>query len=67
MIRSYEIKSIKDFHQQIRINFDEDTLLLLLAVYICQIVILCQLAFKKRKERKIWTKESLRRRETLGT
>ena len=38
MIKSYEIKSIKDFHQQIRINFDEDALLLLLAVYICQTV-----------------------------
>ena len=38
MIKSYEIKSIKDFHQQIRINFDEDNLLLLLAVYICQTV-----------------------------
>ena len=67
MIKSCEIKSIKECHQQIRINFDEDILLLLLAVYICQTVILCKLAFKKRKERKIWEKESLRRRETLGT
>ena len=49
MIRSYEIKSIKDFHQQIRINFDEDTLLLLLAVYICQIVILCHWHLKNVK------------------
>ena len=38
-------------------NFDEDTLLLLLPVCICQTVILCQLPFKKRKKSKIWVKE----------
>ena len=43
-------------------NFNEDTLLLLLAVCICQTIVLCQLPFKKRK---IWVKEWLRPRETL--
>ena len=47
-------------------TFDEDTLLLLLAVCICQTVTLCQFPFKKRKKRKIWVKEWLRRQETLG-
>ena len=47
-------------------NFDEDTLLLLLAVCICQAVILCQFPFKKSKKHKIWVREWLRRRETLG-
>ena len=44
-------------------NFDEDTLLMLLVIFICQAVALCQLPFKKRKT---WVKERLRRRETLG-
>ena len=47
-------------------NFDEDILLLLLAACVCQTVILCQLTFKKSKNRKIWAKESLRRQETLS-
>ena len=47
-------------------NFDEDTLLLLLAVCIFQAAFLCQLPFKKRKNRKTWLKDWLRRRETFG-
>ena len=46
-------------------NFDEDTLLLLLVVSIFQTVILCKVSFEKCKKRKIWVKEPLRRRETL--
>ena len=47
-------------------NFDEDILLLLLVVCICQAVFLCQLPFKKCKKRKACVQESLRRREILG-
>ena len=46
-------------------NFDEeDTLLLVLIVCICQAAFLCQLPFKKPKNRKTWVKDLLRRRET---
>ena len=47
-------------------NFDEDTLLLLLAICICQTVFLCQLLFKKRKNLKTWVEDWLRRQETFG-
>ena len=47
-------------------NFNEDTILLLLAVYTYQTVTLCQLLFKKLKKCRIWEKEWLWRRQTLG-
>ena len=47
-------------------NFDEDTLLLILVVCICQTIILCQVPIKKRIKLKIWVKKWLCRRETLG-
>ena len=47
-------------------NFDEDYLLLILAVCICQTTLLCQLPFKKRKKCTVWVKEWLRRRNTRG-
>ena len=53
-------------HQKVIMNFDEDTLLLLLAIFICQTVIVCQLPFKKHKKCKIWVKEWLHCQEMLG-
>ena len=47
-------------------NLDEDNLLLLLDICICQAVLLCQLPFKKRKKHKTWVKDWLHYRETLG-
>ena len=47
-------------------NLDEDNLLLLLDICICQAVLLCQLPFKKRKKHKTWVKDWLHHRETLG-
>ena len=47
-------------------NFDEDTLLLLLAVCIYQTVVSCQLSFKKPKKRKLRVRKWLRCREMLG-
>ena len=63
-----EINLIKTFfsnntvlwqHEKVVMNsaHDEDTLLLLLAVCICQTVILRQLPFKKRKKHKMWVME----------
>ena len=46
--------------------FTEHLRWLLLAICICQAVLLCQLPFKKRKNHKTWVKDWLRRRETPG-
>ena len=48
-------------------NFDEDTLLLLLAICICQAVFLCQLPFKKYKNYKTGVKDWFPCRETFGS